>query len=63
MTCLAIHLAFAKKYLEKHKEENYDEFVLGTIALDISMPDINKYINGVSNDKDSRHFGTNYKKI
>lgn len=61
MPCLAIHLAVAKKYLEKHKDENYDEFVLGTIAPDINMPDINKYINGVSEDKNSHHFGTNYK--
>ena len=61
MPCLAIHLAVAKKYLEKHKEENHDEFILGTIAPDIFLPNINQYIKGVSEDKNSHHFGTNYK--
>ena len=61
MPCLAIHLAVAKKYLEKHPEENKDEFILGTIAPDIKMPNINKYINGVNDDKNSHHFGLNFK--
>ena len=61
MPCLAIHLAVAKKYLEKHTEENHDEFILGTIAPDIDLPNIEQYINGVSSDKNSHHFGTNYK--
>ena len=60
MPCLAIHLAVAKKYLENHLEENKDDFILGTIAPDINMTDINKYINGVSEDKNSHHFGLNY---
>ncbi len=61
MPCLAIHLAVAKKYLEKHPEEDKEDFILGTIAPDINMPDINKYINGVKEDKNSHHFGLNYK--
>ena len=61
MPCLAIHLAVAKKYLEKHQEEDYNDFILGTIAPDINLDNINKYINGVSDDKNSHHFGTNYK--
>ena len=61
MPCLAIHLAVAKKYLEKHNNENKEDFILGTIAPDINFPNINKYINGVSDDKNSHHFGLNYK--
>ncbi len=61
MPCLAIHLAVAKKYLEKHNDENKEEFIAGTIAPDINYPNINKYINGVSDDKNSHHFGLNYK--
>jgi hypothetical protein len=56
MPCLAIHLAVAKKYLENHNEDK-NEFILGTIAPDINLPDIDKYINGTSEDKKSHHFG------
>ena len=59
MPCLAIHLAVAKKYLEKHSNENKEDFILGTIAPDINMENINNYINGVSDDKNSHHFGLN----
>ena len=41
MPCIAIHLAVAKKYLEKHPDENYNEFILGTIAPDITLDDVN----------------------
>lgn len=61
MPCLVIHLAVAKNYLKKHKNENKDEFILGTIAPDINLPNINKYINGVTDNKNSHHFGLNYK--
>ena len=61
MPCLAMHLAVAKKYLEKHPEENKEDFILGTIAPDINMPNINGYINGVTDDKNSHHFGLNFK--
>ena len=50
MPCLAIHLAVAKKYLEKHNEDE-NEFILGTIAPDINLLDIDKYIKGVQEDK------------
>ncbi len=61
MPCLAIHLAVAKKYLKRHPEEIKEDFILGTIAPDIDIPNINKYIIGVSDDKNSHHFGSNYK--
>lgn len=61
MPCLAIHLAIAKKYLEKNNYENVNEFMLGSIAPDIDMKDIDKFINGVTSDKNSHHFGENYK--
>ena len=56
MPCLAVHLAVAKKYLENHNEDK-NEFILGTIAPDINLPDIDKYIKGTSEDKKSHHFG------
>ena len=61
MPCLSIHLAVAKKYLEKHKEENYEDFILGSIAPDIELKNVNNYINGEFTDKNSRHFGYNFK--
>ena len=60
MPCLAMHLAIAKEYLKKNPNEDKEEFILGTIAPDIDMPDIDKYINGVNSDKNSHHFGDNY---
>lgn len=57
MPCLAMHLAIAKKYLENHKEENIDEFMLGTIAPDIKLDNMKDYIKGVTDDKNSYHFG------
>lgn len=44
MPCLAMHLAIAKKYTEKHPEEKID-FIKGTIAPDISE------------DKKESHYG------
>ena len=60
MPCLAMHLAVAKEYLKRHPEENKEEFILGTIAPDINIENINKHINGVEGDKNSHHFGENY---
>ena len=60
MPCLAVHLAVAKKYLDIHPEENKEEFILGSIAPDINLENINNYINGVTEDKNSHHFGENY---
>lgn len=60
MPCLAMHLAIAKEYLKKHTDENKKEFILGTIAPDIDMPDIDRYIKGVESDKNSHHFVENY---
>ena len=60
MPCLAVHLAIAKKYLEKHPNEDKNEFILGSIAPDILNIDISDKINGVFTDKNSRHFGRNY---
>ena len=61
MPCLAIHLAVAKKYLEKHPEENKEEFMLGSIAPDIDLPNIEKYMKVIKdiNNKKNRHFGEN----
>ena len=61
MPCLAIHLAVAKKYLEKHHDLNHDDFIKGTLAPDLGMDNIDKYIKLERNDKDGRHFGLTYK--
>ena len=60
MASAIIHLAVAKKYLENHASENKEDFILGTIAPDINMSNIGEYINGVTEDKNSYHFGLNY---
>lgn len=59
MPCISVHLAVAKKYLEKHPEENKADFVLGSIAADFKKEDIDidNYINLVTDDKNARHFG------
>ena len=57
MPCLAIHLAVAKKYLEKHSNENHDDFILGTIAPDIELDNIHELIKGITDTKNGRHFG------
>lgn len=58
MPCLAMHLAVAEEYLKKHIEEDRENFILGTIAVDINTIDIRKKINCEGEDKNSRHFGT-----
>lgn len=62
MPSYVIHLAVAKKYLENHKEEDFEEFYRGVVAPDLadkkvshygeysSSPDLNKYYNEVGLD-------------
>ena len=59
MPCLAVHLAIAEKYLKNHLEENRDDFILGTIAPDIELPEMEKYINIIGKGKNNNHFGHN----
>ena len=59
MPSFTIHLAVAKKYIEKHPEENKEEFYRGVIDPDLkdksvshfgpnsSSPDLNRYIQEV----------------
>lgn len=59
MPSFTIHLAVAKKYLEKHKNENEEEFYRGVIDPDLkdkatshfgkysSEPDLNRYCREV----------------
>jgi len=49
-----IHIAIAKKYIEKHKSEirSEDEFIKGVIA-----PDMNENLDGPSEDKSKTHYG------
>ena len=61
MPCIAIHLAIAKKYLEKNNNENKDDFIFGTLAPDFAFDNIDNYIKIDGNDKNARHFGDNNK--
>ena len=49
-----IHIAIAKQYMKKHKEEikNEQEFINGVIA-----PDMNEKLDGPSEDKSKTHYG------
>lgn len=51
MPCLAIHLAIAKKYCERHPYEDNESFIKGSLAPDIS------------NDKVKSHYGSNYQTV
>ena len=59
MPCLAVHLAVAEKYLKKHPEENREEFLMGSIAPDVELPDMDKYIRVWGKGKKAYHFGNN----
>lgn len=54
MPGFTIHIAIAKKYIEKHGNEikNEEEFVKGVIA-----PDMNENLDGPAEDKSKNHYG------
>ena len=54
MPSCTIHIAIAKRYIEKHKNEikNEQEFTNGVIA-----PDLNEEMNGPAIDKNKTHYG------
>lgn len=54
MPGFTIHIAIAKKYIEKHKAEIKDEesFIKGVIA-----PDMNGNLDGIAEDKSKTHYG------
>lgn len=54
MPGFTIHIAIAKKYIEKNENEikNEDEFIKGVIA-----PDMNKQLDGPPEDKSATHYG------
>lgn len=54
MPGFVIHIAIAKKYMEKHPSEikMEDEFIKGVIA-----PDMNKNLDGPAEDKSKSHYG------
>ena len=54
MPGFTIHIAIAKQYMKKHKEEikNEEEFIRGSIA-----PDLNKSLDGPAEDKSRTHYG------
>jgi len=55
MACATIHLSIAKKYLQKHPNLNYEEFIAGTLYPDVAedndkshYTDINRGTDNVS---------------
>lgn len=54
MPGFTIHIAIAKEYVKKHKNEikDEDEFIKGTIA-----PDLNKEMTEIEKDKSTTHYG------
>ena len=61
MPSFTMHIAVAKRYIQKHENEikNEDEFIKGSIA-----PDMNEKLNGPALDKSKTHYGKwGYNKI
>lgn len=54
MPGFTIHIAIAKQYMKKHKNEikNEKEFIKGAIA-----PDMNEKLDGPAEDKSKNHYG------
>lgn len=54
MPGFTIHLAVAKRYIEKHKNKiiNEEEFYKGTVR-----PDLNKDYTGICEEKEKTHYG------
>lgn len=56
MACATIHLAIAKKYLESHKELNYEKVIAGTLYPDAEKNnDKSHYTNMNRNDDNISH--------
>lgn len=56
MASYGIHLAIANKYLDKHPEENKNEFIQGTIAVDLAKDKIKSHYTGTTDHSDLRNF-------
>jgi len=54
MPGFTIHIAVAKRYIEKHKSEikSEEEFIKGAIA-----PDMNEKMDEIAQDKSKTHYG------
>lgn len=56
MAGYGIHLAIANKYLEIHPNENKDEFIQGTIDVDLAKDRIKSHYTGTTDYSDLMHF-------
>ena len=56
MASYGIHLAIANKYLEKHPKENLNEFIQGTIAVDLTKDKIKSHYSGTTDHSDLINF-------
>ena len=53
MACATIHLAVAKKYLEEHKELNYDKVIAGTLYPDAASNNDESHYTNKSRESDN----------
>ena len=53
MASATIHLAIAKKYLENHKELNYEKVIAGTLYLDTTKANNKTHYTKVYRGKDN----------
>ncbi len=53
MACATIHLAIAKKYLEKHNELDYDKVIAGTLYPDAAEDNDKSHYTGKNRGKDN----------
>ena len=56
MAGYGIHLAIVNKYLEKHPKENKNEFIQGTIDVDLAEDNIKSHYTGTTDHSDLMNF-------
>ena len=58
MASYAIHLAISELYLKKHSDENYDDFINGTIDVDDTDDKIKSHFTGNTDKSNLKRFLT-----
>lgn len=53
MACATIHLAIAKKYLENHKELNYEKVIAGTLYPDAAENNDKSHYTNINRGRDN----------
>lgn len=58
MASYAIHLAISELYLKKHSDENYEDFITGTIDVDDTEDRIKSHYTGNTDKSNLKRFLT-----